>query len=144
MTATPCARNGLVSEDQSWNLLASYQLQHVQSGLCASAVADGPVVLAKCETSDTGISKAQLFWPEKRNYITRIRDTVVSITAGSVNKLLTGTKSGQVAVGSGGDWKTWSYFPNTRQLRNQFTANFGLGYPMCLSTCSSTGPVAWV
>jgi hypothetical protein len=35
-----------------------------------------------------------------------------------------------------GDWATWSYFPNTKQLRNQYVANPSLGYPMCLSTCS--------
>jgi hypothetical protein len=35
-----------------------------------------------------------------------------------------------------GDWAAWSYFPNTKQLRNQYVANPSLGYPMCLSTCS--------
>ena len=30
----------------------------------------------------------------------------------------------------------WSYFPNTFQLRDQYTAsNDALGYPVCLSAC---------
>jgi hypothetical protein len=49
---------------------------------------------------------------------------------------LVGNKDGTVAVGKKGDWNTWSYFPNTNQLRNQYTANTNLGYPMCLTTCS--------
>jgi hypothetical protein len=32
-------------------------------------------------------------------------------------------------------WSSWVFFPNTGQLRNQYTANVMLGYPMCLSTC---------
>ena len=36
-----------------------------------------------------------------------------------------------------GDWNTWTYFPNTNQIRNQYVANPALGYPMCLSACPS-------
>jgi len=130
LSATPCARNGLVSEDQSWNLLPSFQLQHGPSGLCASAPDEGLVVLAVCNT--TSIWKRQLFV----NDYTRIRNKDTSVTVSSVNKPLVGNKDGSVQVGDSGDWKTWSYFPNTRQLRNQYTTKTNLGYPMCLSTCS--------
>ena len=30
-------------------------------------------------------------------------------------------------------WDTWSYFPNTQQLRNQYNSAPQLGYPSCLS-----------
>lgn len=129
LTATPCARNGLVSEDQSWNLLPSFQLQHATSALCASASEQGPVVLAACNSATT---PEQIF----TNDYTRIRNKETSLTVSSVNKPLVGGKDGSVSVGSGGDWNTWSYFPNTRQLRNQYTTHTNLGYPMCLSTCS--------
>lgn len=130
LAATPCARNGLVSEDQSWNLLPSFQLQHAPSGLCASAPEEGPVVLAVCNS--TSIWNRQLFV----NDYTRIRNKDTSVTVSSVNKPLVGNKDGSVQVGDTGDWKTWSYFPNTQQLRNQYTTKTNLGYPMCLSTCS--------
>ena len=35
------------------------------------------------------------------------------------------------------EWDRWSFFPNTGQLRNQYIANTKLGYPMCLTTCST-------
>merc|ERR1719174_1448327 len=107
LSATPCARNGLVSEDQSWNLLPSFQLQHAPSGLCASASEEGPVVLAVCNS--TNIWDRQLFV----NDYTRIRNKETSVTVSSVNKPLIGNKEGSVQVGDSGDWKTWSYFPNT-------------------------------
>jgi len=126
LSAGPCTRNGLTSKDQEWNLLPSFQLQHVSSGLCASAPKAGSVTLQSCESTD----KSQLFV----NDYTRIRNKETSMVVSSVELALTGMKTGEVSVGKGGDWKTWSYFPNTRQLRNQYTAIKNLGYPMCLST----------
>jgi len=32
-----------------------------------------------------------------------------------------------------GQWNKWSFFPNTGQLRNQYTADTSLGFPMCLT-----------
>merc|ERR1719265_2618987 len=121
LSAQPCARNGLVREDQSWNLLPSFQLQHTPSGLCASASEEGPVILAVCNS--TNIWDRQLFV----NDYTRIRNKETSVTVSSVNKPLIGNKEGSVMVGhTGGDWKTWSYFPNTQQLRNQYTTQINL------------------
>merc|ERR1739845_292637 len=100
---------GLIADDQSWNLLPSFQLQHNASGLCASASRNGSVVLAKCDT--TNILKQQLFV----NDYTRIRNKVMRISVASAEEDLVGSKNGEVFVGSGGDWNAWSYFPNTRQ-----------------------------
>jgi hypothetical protein len=33
-------------------------------------------------------------------------------------------------------WLKWVYFPNSKTLRNQYTAIAGLGFPMCLSACT--------
>jgi hypothetical protein len=133
LSAGPCMRNGIASADQSWNLLPSFQLQHAASGLCAKADVTGPVTLAECETSNGGISAGQLFV----NDYTRIRNKVMRVVVSSVNLPLSGKKSGEVAVDEwkNADWNSWSYFPNTRQLRNQYTTDTSLGYPMCLSTC---------
>ena len=32
-----------------------------------------------------------------------------------------------------GTWKQWVYFPNTHQVRNQYTSIPKLGYPLCLT-----------
>merc|ERR1712139_376335 len=105
LSATPCARNGLISEDQSWNLLPSFQLQHAPSGLCASAPEEGSVVLAVCDTANIG--NRQLFV----NDYTQIRNAETSLIVPSVNKPLVGSKDGSVSVGVGsGDWDVWSYF----------------------------------
>merc|ERR1712217_138371 len=123
----PCARNGQTSKDQEWSLLPSYQLQHQPTRLCATASAAGNVTLQECDYAD----QAQLFV----NDYTRIRNTVTSLTVASSNQPLAGVLTGQVSVGKSGDWKSWSYFPNTAQLRNQYVADMKLGYPMCLAAC---------
>jgi len=127
LAARRCSRNGHVVEDQEWSLLPSFQLQHVASGLCATVGKEGSVSLQSCDSKKT----MQLFV----NDYTRIRNQVVPITVAGTNKVLTGLKTGEVSVGSRGDWNTWAYFPNSKQLRNQYVANEKLGYPMCLSTC---------
>lgn len=128
-----CSRNGLFAEDQGWELVPSYQLKHIDSGLCASATAPGPVVLEVCSSEEGDSAKVgQLFV----NDYTLIRNRVQLVTSKAVQQQLSGKKTGEVFVGnSGGDWKQWSYFPNTKQLRNQYVADTNLGYPLCLSTC---------
>ncbi|CAK9054683.1 unnamed protein product [Durusdinium trenchii] len=127
LSVRACARNGKVAEDQAWELLPSFQLQHVPSGLCTSATAPGPVILENCDAT----KKSQLFV----NDYTLIRNRLQIITAAVVQQPLAGNKTGEAFVGQNADWKSWSYFPNTKQLRNQYVADVNLGYPMCLSTC---------
>jgi len=131
LSAQACSRNGLWNDDQAWNLLPSFQLQHALTGLCASANAGGTVALQICNSTDP----SQLFV----NDYTAIRNWPVVIKVASEGKTLVGTRGGTISVGSSGDWSMWSYFPNTQQLRNQYSASspkgHQLGYPLCLSTC---------
>ena len=143
--ARPCQANGIAAADQSFELLPDWQLRHVGSQLCATAAAatDGAkVTLEKCVFNST----LQKF----KNDYTRVRNTVepftlvASETASSrSSKVLTlaGAANGTVTVAPSaqgkGSWATWSAFPNTNQVRNQYTANTGLGYPMCLSVCAA-------
>lgn len=130
LSAQPCARNGLVADDQAFDLLPSYQMRHLTSGLCATADPDGSVTLQHCDSTKA----AQLFVHE----YTDIRNWPVAVKPASGKKLV-GKLTGEVAVDDRGDWSMWSFFPNTRQLRNQYSAsspkNNTLGYPLCLSTC---------
>ncbi|CAE7023212.1 galc [Symbiodinium natans] len=127
LSAQPCSRNGYMDPEQAFDLLPSYQLLHIATGLCASASEPGPVVLEKCDATQA----AQLFV----NDYTLVRNTLVDFDSKAVNKPLAGDKSGAVFVGKTGDWAKWTYFPNTKQLRNQYVAQVDLGYPMCLSSC---------
>ena len=57
-----------------------------------------------------------------------------------MNSTLMGGLDGTAMVGEPSNagpaqWHMWSYFPNTKQLRNQYTGLPLLGYPKCLSTC---------
>jgi hypothetical protein len=137
--ARDCATNGLTDEDQHFNLLADWGIRHVPSGLCVSASATflgshKPLTFANCDPQDP----LQQF----KNDYTNIRNDMqpLILKAGSGKLRLAGSISGDVFLGeaSEGDataWQTWAYFPNTKQLRNQYVANTQLGYPMCLSTC---------
>lgn len=123
----PCARNGLVREDQRWRLLPSFQIQHVGSGFCATNER-GLVRLRDCDAANSD----QLF---KHDY-TRIRNRAEHMNV--PGKGVFGGANGLAVVGMTRrlNWKSWSYFPNTEQLRNQYVADDdSLGYPQCLSTC---------
>mmetsp|Transcript_16415 Transcript_16415/g.38937 ORF Transcript_16415/g.38937 Transcript_16415/m.38937 type:complete len:903 (-) Transcript_16415:167-2875(-) len=127
LSVRKCSRNGLVVQDQAWNLLPSFQLQHQGSGLCASASTSESVILETCDST----KPSQIF---SHDY-TLIRNELVELTASALHQPLAGKKSGATFVGRGGDWTKWSYFPNSKQLRNQYVAVVELGYPMCLSAC---------
>jgi len=145
--ARACASNGLTVDDEGFDLLADWGLRHIASGLCvsaASATKGAELSLATCDPTDL----KQAF----KNDYTRIRNTVGPFTlkagdgklklAGNVDGTVTvssfwpDTKAGAAAEAAAGAWSTWSYFPNSKQMRNQYVANLKLGYPMCLATCS--------
>lgn len=136
LRARNCSTNGYSSSDLEFELLADWGLRHTPTGLCAQADSadDGSgISLQPCDPA----SELQQF----KNDYTRIRNTVEPMTLKANGLNLVGdTTSGAVAVSGkakwGTGWKTWCYFPNSKQLRNQYTANVGLGYPMCLSACS--------
>jgi hypothetical protein len=137
---TECERNGVVDDTQAFDLIASWQLRHVATGLCVQAEdasSDAVLTLQDCVHGST----TQQF----RNDYTRIRNTESEVTLGAYGVLddaltLIGRTDGSVTLGSGDaddadddSWEAWSYFPNTKQLRNQYTAIVELGYPMCLA-----------
>lgn len=146
---TDCETNGKIDPAQQFQLRAnSWQLFHVASGMCAEALADeagATISLQPCIFN----KKEQQF----RNDYTNIRNRNVIVSLGAYdaeNKgllvlsgsgpdspvtlekpLSTQNDDGYVSGSSG--WKTWTYFPNTQQLRNQYNSNPELGYPSCLS-----------
>ena len=134
--ATPCARNGVADLSQSFDARYNWQLYHKPSGLCVEAGSTSEassVRLASCNEDAQG----QKF----RNRYTNIRNWPVELTLGGWNVLdndlkLVGYKNGAVAVTPGGedeDWNSWSFFPNTGQIRNTYDENRTLGYPYCLA-----------
>ena len=138
----PCASNGLTVPDQAFKLLADWGILHIESNLCVTATAataGARLVLGKCDPSDL---KQQF-----KNDYTRVRNEVVPF---KLKANSWGILSSLHLVGSLNDngvtierlpslradvWSSWSYFPNSKQLRNQYLANTKLGYPSCLTTC---------
>lgn len=147
ISAEKCERNGNIDPAQQFTLEADWSLKH-SSGMCAeasSAAAGATLSLQPCVHGKT----TQQF----RNDYTRIRNGNFPISLGAYGVLrpgfsLVGSGFPNVAVtltagapdehelppeAGAGTWNTWSYFPNTNQLRNQYTANLRLGYPLCLA-----------
>lgn len=140
-----CSTNGIDQPSQSFDLRSDWLLEHRSSGLCAeaSSAGDGATLsLQKCQPGKVT--------QEFRNDYTNIRNSLRPITLGAWKQLpktmpLTGSlKGGAVTVGNNepatpGTWKKWVYFPNTHQVRNQYTTIASLGYPLCLT--ASAGKV---
>ena len=132
LTVRPCQANGVVALDQSFELVAQdWKVRHLPSGLCVTtAASDAPPTLESCVYR----LDSQSF----ENDYTSIRNLVVPLSTPD-GRQLQGTTDGSVFVSSRHppalSWDKWSYFPNTNQLRNQYTPILDLGYPMCLSTC---------
>ena len=140
VTTRPCPTNGLTSKETRFVLRSSFQIEHIHSGLCVAAKehkVGSEVVLETCQTG----KGLQRFFHD----YTRIRHRVLqmNLTSDSSFLQLAGKVDGTASIQYGsknstrGYWTSWVYFPNTNQLRNQYTANDTLGYPMCLSTCGS-------
>ena len=152
LTTRPCQTNGLTAPDQDFELTApSYQIRHRPSDLCVTAAEDHErVVLRKCGFR----LPAQRF--EHRYFSVRNADVpfVVNVSGTKYGHVLRGQFDGSVTLVAGDGnyhgavppnypnpgWQSWSYFPNTRQLHNYYWVLSGeMGYPRCLSTCSSGG-----
>jgi galactosylceramidase len=139
---TDCETNGKIDPAQQFELRAnSWQLYHVASGMCAEASNDAigaSLSLQPCVFN----KKEQQF----RNDYTNIRNNNVWVSLGAYDAK---SKETLVLSGTGPDsnvtlkkgfpksqspgWDTWSYFPNSQQLRNQYNSDPQLGYPSCLS-----------
>jgi len=144
--ANPCETNGLVQPHQAFKLQADWAIRHVESDLCVAgpnATEGGRLHLERCDPG----AKHQQFKHDYtliRNAVQemRLKDTGGLLLAGAI----TGPAIGEVflsrlkpssATGFDAFWNQWSFFPNTQQLRNQYVADARLGYPLCLSTCTT-------
>ena len=141
LSVRECQANGLSAPDQSFELIAQdWKVHHVPSGLCVTAAGTldktaPALTLKKCQYKQDSQSFV--------NDYTLIRNAVEPLALPDGRKLM-GALDGSVSlsgessatVESQDDWSKWSYFPNTKQLRNQYTPILDLGYPMCLSTCA--------
>jgi len=138
--ATNCSRNGFEFSGEAFDLLADWGIRHRATGLCVtvSSLSSGATLtLQKCDHTDS----KQAF----KNDYTAIRNWPVTMLVGGEGSSLklVGSLDGSVEVGSKGSWTQWLYFPNSKQLRNQYTASkppqaaTKLGYPMCLTACDS-------
>jgi len=135
-----------VAEDQRFELLPSWGLRHVGSGLCAFAGSAAEGTRLSLSTCDPKDARQRL-----KNDYTTIRNSLQELTleAGNSRFHLAGGFDGSVflAAKRSADrlprqvqsWDSWSFFPNTGQLRNQYDPNESMGYPRCLSTCKPTG-----
>eukprot|EP01060_Flectonema_neradi_P019629 TRINITY_DN2686_c0_g1_i1.p1 TRINITY_DN2686_c0_g1~~TRINITY_DN2686_c0_g1_i1.p1 ORF type:complete len:815 (+),score=136.15 TRINITY_DN2686_c0_g1_i1:200-2644(+) len=133
VTTRPCVSNGLTSSDMKFVLSSDYQIIHNDSGLCvtaSSAVEGSSLSLQECDFGNP----LQAFLQD----YTLIRNTVKPITLQNTTLRLVGSPTTVVVSSSTPTktWGTWSYFPNTLQLRNTFDTSTTLGYPRCLSTCN--------
>lgn len=142
LRAVDCTRNGLSFDGQGFDLLADWGIRHRATGLCASAIdstSGSHIDLQKCDPSNP----RQAF----RNSYTNVRNWPVPFTLETKGKPLKlgGNLDGTIGVSLGNaSWNTWLYFPNSKQLRNQYTATSPkgaadkLGYPKCLTACGTS------
>jgi galactosylceramidase len=148
IVATDCEANGSIDPSQHFILKAnSWQLYHVASNLCVEASTASSGAALSLQTCVHGLTTQEF-----RNDYTTIRNAVVPVTLGAYDYKdagkykLSGTGVNAPVTLSGGNgaddsetsiaWNTWSYFPNSKQLRNQYNSNTDLGYPQCLSVAS--------
>ncbi|GAB5364943.1 hypothetical protein AAMO2058_001013600 [Amorphochlora amoebiformis] len=161
VTVRPCPRNGDYGEGSQWLLLPDWTILHNASGLCLTAqglTQGAGVVLSPCLKSWESGSVLQKF---RNDYSTiRNKQGVFALNGTSQEDMgrwtLRGNLDGSVSIQSMGDdgvrkassyynirqhaaftsWNVWTYFPNSKQIRNQYTQEIDLlGYPMCLSAC---------
>lgn len=141
-----CFPNGLIDAAQAFDLRPDWGIRHANSGLCvaaASADANASLMLMTCNPAD----ERQQF----RNDYTTVRNAVVpfTVTTAKGKLLMTGDVSGSVSIRgaatkAAGTWQSWTYFPNSQQLRNQYTVDVNLGFPMCLAVASDNEAVGQV
>ena len=136
-----CSTNGVINQGQAFNLRSDWLLEHKASGLCVEA--SGAKAGATLSLQTCKVGKAT---QEFRNDYTNIRNNLEPISLGAwkvlpETLLLTGslTDGGSVSIENSNHvktqdmWNKWVYFPNTNQLRNQYSTIPALGYPKCLT-----------
>lgn len=140
-----CSTNGVDEPSQSFDLRSDWLLQHRASGLCAEASSTAVNATLSLQTCQPG-----KVTQEFRNDYTNIRNRLEPITLGAWEKLsasmqLSGALKGRAVTiqsngkAPAGTWKEWVYFPNTHQVRNQYTTISELGYPLCITVVTTNG-----
>eukprot|EP01059_Diplonema_ambulator_P031982 TRINITY_DN605_c0_g1_i1.p1 TRINITY_DN605_c0_g1~~TRINITY_DN605_c0_g1_i1.p1 ORF type:complete len:823 (+),score=259.72 TRINITY_DN605_c0_g1_i1:38-2506(+) len=137
LTVTKCKPNGVSEEYQAFDVTSDWQIVHRASGLCVTAPAALPgavLTLQKCDFTN--------MMQQWTNRYTRIRDEIIPLFLRNTEVRLSGTHKGEATTTITGleglaDWATWTYYPNTYQLRNQYNTDERLGYPMCLTACGN-------
>jgi len=156
ITVGKCSRNGSPSEGLSWELLPSWQLRHKSSGLCAQTVEAkdrSRIILQRCASGGDVEIELQQFW----NDYTNVRNGILPLQLGSnqdSSRLQLAVLANQTVVLSQAEsastfhsnvtaddiaWSAWAYFPNSKQLRNQYPSEFFSAVtddPMCLQACT--------
>lgn len=110
LTARNCSTNGLPVADEEWELMSSWQLKHIPSGLCAEAEsldAGAKVKLATCHPIGSEEGDLQQF----KNDYTRIRNAMAPMTLSESTMKLSGNVDGTISVAGWavgeGKWSTW-------------------------------------
>ncbi|KAJ9439144.1 putative galactocerebrosidase [Diplonema papillatum] len=137
VSSRPCQTNGLTAEDQHFVLTSDWNLLHIPSGLCAEVNNTQSIDGSRLKmTTCNRTAQVQQFYAD----YTHVRNSDQRFTVQGTQYKLYGDSAGIVAVSStipgGKVWSTWSYYPNTFQLRSTYNVNTNLGYPMCLSACA--------
>ena len=135
-----CQPNSIMNEEQQFTLSTTWQLIHTQSGLCVTVnglIANGTVlILEKCIEAGHNAVATQYFYNEYSN----IRNEPRNLNINASDYVIVAEPHGDVYISTklpsvSGSWSKWAYFPNSNQLRNQYTHSAGSGIPLCLSRC---------
>eukprot|EP01060_Flectonema_neradi_P008219 TRINITY_DN15885_c0_g1_i1.p1 TRINITY_DN15885_c0_g1~~TRINITY_DN15885_c0_g1_i1.p1 ORF type:complete len:809 (+),score=115.84 TRINITY_DN15885_c0_g1_i1:109-2535(+) len=135
-----CQPNSVINEEQAFTLSSTWQLVHTQSGLCVTV--DGSItngtklVLQECVHAGYNAIPTQYFYNDYSN----IRNGGRNLNVNGTSWCVVAEPGGSVYVSNKipsppNSWSLWSYFPNTNQLRNQYSHSPGGGEPLCLSRC---------
>lgn len=147
LTVRNCSTNGLPVADEEWELMSSWQLKHIPSGLCAEAEsldAGAKVKLATCHPIGSEEGDLQQF----KNDYTRIRNAMAAMTLSESTMKLSGNTDGSVSIEGwavGADkWSTWCvvapYPTRELQCHSNPVALVGCTSPTRTSCGTSTWP----
>ena len=139
--ARKCQTNGITAPDEAFALVAqSWHIRHVASELCvtaASGTVGAALTLEACDFTDPLQA-----W---QNDYSNIHHQSKPMTLMKYNLTLSAGLDGVATTAVPGSdvrsktWTSWTYMDSTHQLRNSRNprpiAEYGLGYPMCLSLC---------
>jgi hypothetical protein len=137
LTLGPCTPNGLTADSERFDVTSNWQIKHLPSGLCVTALdGDGndaspiELTLQKC-VHDYAPQQFRNDYTQLRNQgvhslsnakgdFCATRDGKLTLTGGSL------PSSGSIkppCAGTDDGFVQWALYPNTNQLRNTFGYN---------------------